>query len=169
MANPVSIQDESAAHQTQVFEVVAAAFERDNEAQLVDMIRSRDQALLSLVAITEDKVVGHVLVSPIAIDGNQSGYYAGIAPLSVAPSSQGKQVGSALMNDAIARSKKLGIDALFLLGNPRYYERFGFTRSHIGNDYGATDAFMHLELVDGILSDLEGTARYVRAFNEIGA
>ena len=67
------------------------------------------------------------------------------------------------------RATELGYDALFLLGDPSYYSRFGYQQSHIGNEYGATDAFQHLELRPECLNCVEGTAYYVKAFSDVGA
>ena len=156
---PVNAQDHDA-----VYRVESAAFARADEAILVQTIRKRGEALVELVAEDAGEVVGHVLVSPIVlVDGL---FTAAVAPLAVLPTSQGKGVGSALMRAMIALCRGMGIEALFLLGNPDYYQRFGFVASPIGNEYGATDAFMHLELTPGVLSGINGTARYVEAFSE---
>jgi predicted N-acetyltransferase YhbS len=73
------------------------------------------------------------------------------------------------MRAAIEAARERGASALFLLGNPRYYGRFGFRATHVGNDYGATSSFMALELVEGCLEHVRGTAHYVSAFAESGA
>ena len=163
-----NVRAESPADQQQIHDVVAAAFNRPQEARLVDLIRERDQVLVSLVAECDAKIVGHVLVSAIALGNDTSETYGGVAPLSVLPAYQREGIGARLMRAAIQQSGQLGLSALFLLGNPGYYSRFGFTRSHIGNEYGATDAFMHLELRPESLAGIQGTARYVDAFSDIG-
>jgi putative acetyltransferase len=157
----------SADHEN-VHEVVRAAFGNEDEARLVDLIRARDEVLLERVVIDEGQLIGHVLVSPISIQGYAEGCFAGLAPLSVLPEWQQHGVGSALMHEAIQVCKEQGIAALFLLGAPAYYRRFGFVTSHVGNEYGATDAFMHLELREGALADVDGVAKYVTAFNQSG-
>ncbi len=152
-----------------ISQLVEAAFQSSIEAELVSLIRSRQQSLVSLVASLEGEIVGHVMLTPIEIDTMATGNFAGVAPLSVAPQHQGKGIGGLLMHSVIAESKKLGFKALFLLGSPDYYPRFGFSPSHIGNEYGATDAFMHLELEPESLRSIQGKAKYVSAFQEIGA
>ncbi len=149
--------------------VVAKAFGRNLEAGLVTLIRSREQSLLSLVATENGEIVGHVMVSPIEITPAQQGDFGAVAPLSVLPRDQAKGIGSALMYAMIKQSRDLGFDALFLLGSPGYYPRFGFSPSHLDNEYGATDAFMQLELVQGCLETVKGKAVYVSAFGESGA
>ena len=169
MTHEVTLRAESVGDHPAIAGVVAAAFGRPEESRLVDLIRERGQALMSLVALVDDSIAGHLLVSPIQIDGADAGVWGGVAPLSVQPEYQGYGIGSALMLEMIARSKRSALAALFLLGNPDYYTRFEFQRSHIGNTYGATAAFMHLELIDGSLAGITGIAKYVEAFDEVGA
>lgn len=147
--------------------VVASAFGRDKESRLVDLIRSRGEVVLSLLADYQGELIGHVLVSPIKLEPDAEGTYLGLAPLSVKPEFQNKGVGSLLVEETIVICNTLGIDALFLLGSPKYYSRFGFTQSHIKNEYGATISFMQLELKPACLSRLNAMAKYVSAFEEI--
>jgi len=169
LSQQITIHLESPDDKSKIFRVVSSAFEHPTEAQLVDLIRDRNQALISLTAVQDSEIVGHVLVSPIAIEPASPGLYGGLAPLSVLPRLQRKGIGSLLMQEAIARSREIGLSALFLLGHPDYYARFGFTRSHIGNEYDATDAFMHIELDHASLTNVEGIAKYVEAFAEVDA
>lgn len=93
------------------------------EALLVDRLRADGDlvAALSLVAEVDGEVVGHVAVSRGTPDG-----LLGIAPLAVHPDHQGRGVGSALMHSTIAAAEALWHTGLVLLGDPAYYERFGF-------------------------------------------
>jgi len=144
--------------------LVTAAFGGPAESKLIALIRQRKESLTSLVANDGDIVVGHVLMSSITLDG--PGKFGGIAPLAVAPAHQKSGVGSLLMNQLLLTTRDEGFDALFLLGDPAYYARFGFIPSHINSEYGADDAFQHLELRPGCLAGDRGTARYVSAFAE---
>jgi putative acetyltransferase len=166
MANAIAtIRAERDSDRESVHAIVAAAFGRDDEADLVARIRASGAAVVALVAELGSSLVGHVLASPIAID-DRAGSWLGIAPLSVLPASQGQGIGGRLMTAMIDTARQRGTAALFLLGNPRYYSRFGFITSHIGNEYGARDAIMHLEIEPHVLDGLTGTARYVPAFAE---
>ena len=60
------------------------------------------------------------------------------------------------------------IDALFLLGDPDYYNRFGFTVSKIKNDY-SVEHFQELELNKGCLAKVKSTVKYACAFLSLGA
>ncbi len=165
----IRIRPEQPGDNSAIHNVVLEAFEgRSDEPDLVDLIRDHGKTIVSFVAEQEGQVIGHILLTRIELDPNPGLNCLAIAPLSVLPSYQKEGIGSSLMNEAIAWCKQNGFDVVFLLGHPDYYPRFGFAATHIGNEYGATDAFMALELRPGVLSAIEGTARYIPEFNEIG-
>ena len=79
---------------------------------------------LSLVARSAGRLVGSVRLWHIAA-GDRPALLLG--PLAVDPSAQGKGIGAGLMNFAVARARELGHRAIILVGDPEYYQRFGFT------------------------------------------
>ena len=81
----------------------------------------------SLVADVEGELVGHVCFSPVTIgdDKNASGYI--LAPLGVKSGSQKRGVGSQLIEYGMQRLSAMGVDVLFVYGDPAYYSRFGFS------------------------------------------
>lgn len=105
--------------------VVAAAFGRRAEAELVAQLRADGDVVFELVEAREGELVGHVMVSRLWADSH--GLYAALAPLSVAPSAQRQGIGSALMNAAVETAKEFGVAAMLIRGDPAYYARFGFT------------------------------------------
>ncbi len=142
-----------------------AAFERADEADLVDRLRDRAVSYLALVAVEEGKVVGHIAFSPVEIDPPHPALSAlGLAPMAVLPDHQRSGVGSALVRAGLAACREAGAEVVVVLGHPDYYPRFGFdpAASHgIENEYGAPpEAFMVLELVPGSLIGISGTAVY---------
>ena len=126
------IQRETSAHTAAIRTVTAAAFARPGqphrtaaEATLVDELRASDAWLpmLSLVAVDAAGVVGHVLGSRARVD---SAPVLAVGPLSVHPDHQGRGVGSALMHAVLGAADALDEPLVVLLGDPRYYSRFGF-------------------------------------------
>ena len=81
---------------------------------------------ISLVAETEGAVVGHVAFSPVTIgtDENYQGYI--LALLGVKPDYQKQRIGSQLIKSGMQRLSTMGVDILFVYGDPKYYGRFGF-------------------------------------------
>uniref|UniRef100_UPI0028A06C70 GNAT family N-acetyltransferase n=1 Tax=Tianweitania sp. TaxID=2021634 RepID=UPI0028A06C70 len=71
--------------------------------------------------------------------------------------------GSALMRQAITEATRLGHGAILLVGDPGYYERFGFTATKTADlampgPY-ERHRFLALELVDGWLDGAKGTLK----------
>jgi predicted N-acetyltransferase YhbS len=54
-----------------------------------------------------------------------------LGPLAVSASHEGLGIGSALMRHALAEAKRLGHGAVLLVGDPAYYERFGFAAARV--------------------------------------
>ena len=81
---------------------------------------------ISLVAEADGAVVGHICFSPVTVNNNKSwkGYI--LAPLGIKPEYQKRQVGSKLIESGIERLSKMGVNVLFVYGDPKYYGRFGF-------------------------------------------
>ena len=90
--------------------------------------------IISLVAETESTVVGHIAFSPVTIDNNENlqGYI--LVPLGVKPDYQKRHIGSKLIENGMQQLLKMGVNILFVYGDPKYYSRFGF-RSDAANRY----------------------------------
>jgi len=98
---------------------------RHSEQFIVAALRNAGQLTVSLVAESAGRVIGHVAVSPVSISDGASGWF-GLGPLSVAPEYQRQGVGSRLMREALRILRERGAAGCVLLGEPKYYRRFGF-------------------------------------------
>ena len=113
-----------------IAEVTRAAFadhpySQQTEHFIIAALRAAGALTISLVAEVDGEVVGHVAFSPITIsDGSQDWY--GLGPISVLPECQRQGIGKALMHEGLSRLKALGAKGCVLVGDPNYYERFGF-------------------------------------------
>ena len=145
----------------------AAAFPTNAEARLVDALRSAGQAAVSLVALVEGEVAGHVFFSRVEAN---AGLGVGLAPLAVQPLRQRKGIGLALVQAGIAACRKAGFGYVVVLGDPGYYGRFGFVRASsvgLGNEYGADAHFLVLELRPGALARVRGMVKYAAEFSQL--
>src|SRR5690606_36552324 len=110
--------------------IVEQEFDTGAEADLVDALRAQASPLVSLVAEDYDgQVIGHGMFSPVTLDSDPDLRMMGLAPLAVVPSHQGRGVGSAIVRTGLERCRELGFAAVVVLGHPRYYSRFGFSRA----------------------------------------
>jgi putative acetyltransferase len=144
---------------------IDAAFGQPTEGTLVGALRKARDARIELVADEADEVIGHVLLSRLVSPRK----CLGLAPLSVLPAHQKRGVGAALTERAIGEARAAGWDAIFLLGEPHYYSRFGFSvgaAAKFGTVY-PKEFMMALELRAGRLDALEGDISYAPAFAEI--
>lgn len=130
-------------------EVVFAAFDRPDEADLVLALREQGAISVSQVAEYEGTVIGHLAMSPVLIDGEDLGWL-GLAPVSVWPDCQRQGVGSEMIREAINAANELDWAGIVVLGEPAFYRRFGFRpASELGLESaypGVGEAFMALAL-----------------------
>ena len=149
--------------------VVAAAFPTAAEAHLVDALRQQQAAVISLVADEGGQVVGHILFSPVTLDGADA-RMLGLAPMAVRPDRQRQGIGSALVRRGLDASRERGAAAVVVVGHPAFYPRFGFipaSRFAVRCEYDVPDdVFMALELTAGVLRP-GGLVRYHSAFADL--
>ena len=110
--------------------LTAAAFASQEHSShteqfIVNALRRSQQLTISLVAMLDEDIVGHVAASPVTVSSGAQGWF-GIGPISVWPDRQGQGIGSALMQAALAELQQLGAMGCVVLGDPGYYSRFGF-------------------------------------------
>ena len=101
-------------------------FSNQTEAGIIDALRESKALTLSLVAIENDQIHGHVAFSPITINNQNLDWY-GLGPVSVWPERQRQGIGAALINEGLKQLRNLNAKGCVVLGNPEYYQRFGFT------------------------------------------
>ena len=81
---------------------------------------------ISLVAESDESLIGHIAFSPVIIgtQKNCQGYI--LAPLGVLQDHQKHRIGSTLVKSGMQKLSAMGVDILFVYGDPEYYGRFGF-------------------------------------------
>jgi putative acetyltransferase len=166
----IEIRAEQPNDRAAIREVHLCAFGGDEEANLVELLRNRKKAVISLVAVSQQRVVGHILFSPISISNAPEDLRAvGLAPLAVVPESQNHGIGTQLTRAGLEACRQRDYDAVVVLGHPGYYPRFGFSRAKdhgLENEYDAPEAFMVMELKPGALQRVSGLVQYAPEFRE---
>lgn len=123
------VRAESEHEHAAIAALVEAAFGSTAEVDLIAAIRGSDGYLpdLSLVAVIDGVVVGHVMLSRVTVDDAGTRHEVlSLAPLAVAPDHQGIGVGSHLVREATRRAATTDFPAVVLEGSPGYYGRLGF-------------------------------------------
>lgn len=98
-------------------------------SKLVDDLLDDETAkpILSLVAVNDDKLIGHILYTKAIITQTELSVSAQIlAPLAILPDAQKRGIGQKLINEGLKRLKTSGTELVFVLGHPAYYPRCGF-------------------------------------------
>ena len=170
----LTIRPECPEDYSAIDEVNRAAFGQGDEARLVRQLRNVNgfSPELSLVAVRDDEVVGHILFSPIHIETPAGCVPAvALAPMSVLPAFQNQGIGSRLVRAGLEACRRLGHTIVVVVGHPAYYPRFGFTPA---GERGLKapfpipdDAFMVLELNAGVLEGVTGMVRYPPLFDDV--
>jgi len=147
------------------------AFGGKEEAEIVGKLRNRAALTISLVAVQEDEVVGHIAFSPVLIESESSRFEAiSLAPMAVLPAYQRQGIGGQLVRAGFEECRKLGHEVVVVLGHPAYYPRFGFVTAKpkgISCEFDAPEeAFMVLELFNGALAGRSGMVKFRPEFSD---
>jgi len=127
---PIYIRPEKAADTARIAEVTEMAFRHaahtcGREHSLVEALRAAGALAASFVAVSDREIVGHVAASPVRLS-ESAGDWFGIGPISVLPQSQRQGIGSRLMSSVLLHLRGSGAKGCVLVGDPRFYSRFGF-------------------------------------------
>lgn len=165
-----TIRSENADDAAAIRALLEASFPTAAEARLVDALRGSGQLSISLVAVENQRVVGHVAFSPITVEGTPLGL--GLAPLAVLPEHRRGGVGARLVRAGLERCQSEKVPLVVVLGDPAYYSRFGFESAQrwaLRDEYQGGAAFQALELVAGAVPAGGGLVQYGAEFAALGA
>lgn len=158
----MKIRNETSDDVVAIRHVMVSAFDRADEADLVDALRESGDAVVSLVVEDKAEIVAHILFSKLQAPRQ----CLALAPVSVTPSRQNQGIGSNLIREGLAQAIRDGWHAVFLLGEPNFYKRFGFsaaTADKFETKY-PRPYFLALELTPHSLSERTGAVIYAPPF-----
>lgn len=156
-----------------VHAMVAAAFEREDEARLVRLIRGSDHYVPELTLVSEDdgEILGHVMLSFVHFDGGGADRVLCLAPLAVRPDRQRQGIGDALTRAALEAADARSEPLVVLTGHPSYYPRFGFEPARAlgveSPEPGLTDEVWVAKRLGSYDPGLRGLVRYPPAFDAV--
>ena len=127
------------------------------------------QPMLSLVAEQDERIVGHIIFSVANIEGAEGVASYILAPLAVASAAQKTGIGTQLIDEGLARLKAHGAEIVLVYGDPNYYQRSGFSAGHQLAPphplHYPVEAWMALELAEGVLARTQGTVHCAAALD----
>ena len=166
----MTIRPERSPDQAQIRRVNELAFDQAAEADLVDRLRGCSDRL-SLVAEDDGAIVGHILFTPVVVDGrNIAGM--GLAPMAVMPDRQRRGIGSQLVVEGLRLLRERRCPFVVVVGHPEYYPRFGFepASSHgLHSQWqGIPDTSFMVAILDPpVMAGVSGIARYRGEFDDV--
>lgn len=167
----MQIREELISDRMSVRSIHESAFETSAEANLVDSLRERAAPVISLVAEEQGEIAGHILFSPVTLEGHPDLKWMGLAPMAVRAEFQRTGIGSALVRAGLEKCRASEVAAVVVLGHPEFYPRFRFvpaSRNGIRCEYDVPDeAFMVVALQPGALLERNGLVKYHAAFADL--
>jgi putative acetyltransferase len=164
----IEVSEEELEDIAAIREVNRRAFEQDLEANIVDALRANGAALLSLVGKVNGRVAGHIMYSPISVNGVEG---AALGPMGVLPEHQRQGIGSTLVHAGSRRLKESGCPFVIVLGHAEFYPKFGFvpasTRGITCEWDVPDDVFMVLVLDESKMDRARGRAQYRHEFSSV--
>lgn len=163
-SRPFTLTQNCTGHTAEIADVVRAAFAQqygsgDGEVALIAALRSDGDVVVEMVAMDGGEVIGHILFSSMTADPPAC-RIAALAPVAVRIGRQNQGIGDALIRAGLAACRENGIDAVIVLGDPPYYQRFGFDpalAAHLASPY-AGPHLQALEFRAGVLGGVRSIA-----------
>ena len=159
--------------------IYTSAFGQGQGREIVELVNDllddeTAKPLLSLVADTEGKLVGHILFTVARLQPEDQEVSVRIlAPLAVSSNFQGEGVGGVLIREGLKQLVASGVDLVFVLGHPGYYPKFGFQPAGLLGFEAPypipskhADAWMVHELKAGVIGNIEGWVQCSEVLSE---
>lgn len=168
----LTIRTEQTSDYAKVYQVITEAFKTaeysdGNEADLVEKLRKSSAFIpqLSLVALVDNRIVGHILFTKAYVGKT---IVLALAPLSVLPQYQNQGIGQALIGEGHKIAQKLGYKYVVVLGHAQYYPKVGYisaSKYGINPPFKISDENFMAICFDKTICQLNGTIKYDDAFN----
>lgn len=168
----LTIRPERPNDENAITEVTRLAFEshpfsRQTEHFIIRALRADHALSVSLVAENAGCIVGHIALSPVNISDGATGWF-GLGPISVEPSLQRCGIGRALMERGLSELRKIGANGCVLVGDPAFYNRFGFQNNPALMLDGVPPEYVLALSLGSSASSVHGNVEFHPAFQVTG-
>ena len=167
----LSAREERPADSDTIRHVNQQAFGEPRESRLVDTLRENGGVLLSLVATLDNRVVGHILFTPVSVGTGGHWQGAGLGPMAVLPDCQRRGIGRALIEAGEQKLRAMDCPYIVVLGHPEYYPRFGFepaSRHGLSCEWDVPDNVFMIRVLDQAkMTGVSGLVHYRREFSNV--
>jgi putative acetyltransferase len=168
----IDVRPEQPGDEVAIRRVNDLAFGQSDESRIVDAVRAAGASVISLVAVRANKIVGHILFTPVSIESSAHASPAlGLGPMAVSPEVQRQGIGSRLVEAGLHECRRLGYPIVVVVGHPEFYPRFGFrpgTVWGLRSEFDVPDdVFMVTELTPGALAGASAVVRYRPEFGSM--
>lgn len=166
------IRQETNKDYSEIYNLIKTAFEtaevKDGDEQdFAVQLRESENYIpeLALIVEKEGKLIGHIMFTKLNID-TPNGYFEALllAPIAILLEYRNQGVGSLLIREGLKLAKDMNYSAVFLCGDPAYYNRLGFKETSefgVKNGCSIPDQYvMAYELKEGVLRSINGTANF---------
>ena len=141
--------------------LLTEAFETAAEAELAEALRADGDAEVEMVAEADGQVIGYIVLSPMSAPERA----LGLGPVATRPNYEGHGVASSLIETGLAIATANGFTTVFLLGDPAFYERFGFSVDDAAKFSSAyAGPYWQVTFLDDEEAPKSGEASYAPAF-----
>lgn len=175
----LKIRHSTESDRTAIDNIHTSAFGQQQGPEIVELVNDllddeTAKPLLSLVAETDGKLVGHILFTVARLlPEDQELSIRILAPLAVLDDFQGKGIGGVLIEEGLKELAESGVDLVFVLGHPGYYPKFGFQTAGLLGFQAPypipsqhADAWMVQELNTGVIGSIEGRVQCSKILNQ---
>jgi putative acetyltransferase len=162
----ITIRGEESGETQKIRIVLQKAFPQTEEADIVDKLRQGCSNRISLVAVSKEQIIGHILFTPVTIQAEKGIIVGmGLGPMAVLPEFQRRGIGSQLVRAGLNLIRKGRYPFVVVLGHPKYYPRFGFlpaSQHGVRSEYENVpdEACMMLVLNQQAIEGVSGVAKY---------
>jgi len=175
----LKIRESTESDKPEIYNVHMKAFGEEKGSEIVGLVNDlfddrTAEPLISLVAVEDEKIIGHVLFTKADVTLTSEPVSARIlASLAVLPDVQGIGIGAQLIKECLKQLKLSKIELAFVLGHPDYYPRSGFIPAgvrgfdaphHIPEEHAG--AWMVQELCPGVIGRVKGKVQCSEVLNK---